>query len=111
MKNTYSPKEFGALISRTTHTLQRWDCEGILRAHRSVTNRRYYTHDQYLQVIGQKNKEKRGIVYCRVSSIGQKKDLLTQRKAVETFCLNAGKAIDEKLEDIGSGKKELLKAK
>jgi putative resolvase len=38
-----------------------------------------------------------------VSSAGQKKDLCSQRNAVEAFCLAAGKAIDQKFEDIGSG--------
>ena len=59
MKHTYSPKSFGLLIGRTTNSLQRWDRAGILIAHRSVTGRRYYTHDQYLQVIGQKTKERK----------------------------------------------------
>jgi predicted site-specific integrase-resolvase len=103
MKHTYSPKEFGALIGRTTKTLQRWDRTGILKAHRSITHRRYYTHDQYVEIIGQKSKKQKRITYCRVSSIGQKKDLLSQKKAVEAFCLASGKSIDEKFEDIGSG--------
>ena len=103
MKHTYSPREFGALVGKTTKTLQRWDREGILTAHRTLTNRRYYVHDQYLKIVGQKAKNRISIVYCRVSSANQKKDLISQKKAVETFCLAAGKAIDEKLEDIGSG--------
>lgn len=45
MKSIYSPKQFGSLIGRTTKTLQKWDRDGILKAHRSITNRRYYTHD------------------------------------------------------------------
>ena len=103
MKNTYSPREFGSLIGRTTKTLQRWDRKGILKAHRSVTKRRYYTHDQYAQVTGQKAKKRQLVTYCRVSSASQKKDLVSQKIAVESFCLAAGKIIDEKLEDIGSG--------
>lgn len=103
MKNTYSPKQFGSLIGRTTKTLQKWDRDGLLKAHRSITDRRYYTHDQYLQVIGRKVGDKKLITYCRVSSAGQKNDLISQRKAVEAFCLAAGKEIHEKLEDIGSG--------
>ncbi|MGO9952998.1 MAG: IS607 family transposase, partial [Dissulfurispiraceae bacterium] len=35
MKNTYSPKEFGALIGRSVITLQRWDREGIMKAGRT----------------------------------------------------------------------------
>lgn len=103
MKNTYSPKEFGKLIGRATITLQKWDRKGILHAYRTPTNRRYYTHEQYLQVIGQKAKEKRVISYCRVSSSGQKKDLNSQKAAVEQFCISAGMAVAEKMEDIGSG--------
>jgi putative resolvase len=103
MKNTYSPAKFGLLVGKTTKTLQRWDRKGILKAHRSITQRRYYTHDQYLQVTGQKTKKRLLITYCRVSSASQKKDLISQKNAVESFCLAAGKIIDEKLEDIGSG--------
>lgn len=103
MKHTYSPREFGSLIGRTTNTLQRWDRAGLLKAHRSMTNRRYYTHEQYLEVVGQKSREHKLVTYCRVSSAGQKKDLMSQKKAVENFCMTLGKAIDEKFEDIGSG--------
>jgi predicted site-specific integrase-resolvase len=103
MKSTYSPKQFGSLINRTTKTLQRWDRDGILKAHRSLTNRRYYTHDQYLETIGRKAILKKLVSYCRVSSAGQKNDLNSQRKAVESFCFAKGKEIHEKLEDIGSG--------
>jgi putative resolvase len=103
MKDTYSPKEFGSLIGRATKTLQRWDRQGILKSHRSITQRRYYTHDQYIQVTGQKTQKRQRITYCRVSSAAQKKDLISQKTAVESFCLAAGKAVDKKFEDIGSG--------
>ena len=96
MKNTYSPAKFGLLVGKTTKTLQRWDRKGILKAHRSITQRRYYTHDQYLQVTGQKTKKRQLITYCRVSSASQKKDLISQKNAVESFCLAAGKIIDDK---------------
>ena len=103
MDKTYAPREFGKLIGRTTQTLQRWDRLGILKAHRTPTDRRYYTHDQYLQIIGQKAKEQKIIVYCRVSSAGQKGDLESQKKAVEQFCIAAGKPVALWLQDIGSG--------
>lgn len=48
----YAPREFGKLIGRSVATLQRWDRAGILKAYRSPTNRRYYTHSQYLQYRG-----------------------------------------------------------
>ncbi len=103
MKNTYSPREFGALIGRSVITLQRWDREGIMKAGRTPTDRRYYTHEQYLQYIGQKAVEKKIATYCRVSSSGQKMDLTSQRQAVEQFCISSGRAVAERLEDVGSG--------
>src|SRR3990167_4995735 len=84
MKNTYSPREFGALIGRTTKTLQRWDRESVLKAHRSVTNRRYYLHSQYLELIGQKTKDRKNIVYCRVSSAS---DLVYRHVLKSVSCL------------------------
>ena len=105
MLNTYSPKEFGRLIGRTTNTLQKWDREGKLKAHRSpTTNRRYYTHDQYLQYRGLVAQEQGlTIVYTRVSGIAQKPDLVNQVKALETYCQQQAITVDEWLSDIGSG--------
>ena len=103
MIRTYRPHEFAKLISRTTQTLQRWDRVGILKAHRTPTNRRYYTHDQYLQVTGQKVVERQIVVYYRVSSTAQKADLASQKAALEQFCIAAGKPVGLWLQDVGSG--------
>jgi putative resolvase len=101
--NTYRPNEFAKLIAKTTSTLQRWDRDGILKAHRSPTNRRFYTHDQLSEILGVKADKRMAISYCRVSSSGQKDDLLTQQKAVADFCTAAGIAIDEAITEIGGG--------
>jgi predicted site-specific integrase-resolvase len=83
--------------------LQKWDREGKLKAFRTPTDRRYYVHDQYLSYIGHKAIVKKIVTYCRVSSSGQKKDLQSQKAAVEQFCIANGKAIAFNLEDVGSG--------
>ncbi|GCE15243.1 IS607 family transposase [Tengunoibacter tsumagoiensis] len=105
MDNTYSPKQFGKLIGRTTNTLQKWDREGKLKAHRSpTTNRRYYTHDQYLAYRGLIAPEQGlTIVYSRVSGIAQKPDLANQVEALETYCAQHSLVVDEWMSDIGSG--------
>jgi len=74
--NTYRLNEFAKLIAKTTNTLQRWDREGILKAHRTPTNRRFYTHDQLSQILGVKENKRIAISYCRVSSHNQKDDLI-----------------------------------
>jgi putative resolvase len=104
MEHTYSPQEFGKLIGRTTNTLQKWDRRGILKAHRSPTNRRYYTHDQYLVYRGLVAQEQGlTIVYTRVSGVAQKPDLANQMKALEAYCQQHTITVDEWLSDIGSG--------
>jgi putative resolvase len=104
MKTTYSPKEFGQLIGKSVETLQKWDRKGILSAHRSPTNRRYYTHDQYLEYRGLKAKAQgKTVVYARVSSPSQKPDLVNQVKALEVYCRDHQIKVDEWMQDIGSG--------
>jgi Predicted transcriptional regulators len=58
----YKPKDFARLIGVSVKTLQRWDNEGILPASRTPTNRRYYTHEQYL--IHMKGNIKKRKVVC-----------------------------------------------
>ena len=103
MRNVYSPREFGRMVGRAVVTLQRWDRKGIFKANRTPTGRRYYTQEQYLQFVGQKVVPKKIASYCRVSSGGQRTDLLSQKKAVEQFCLATGRVVEEKMEEIGSG--------
>ena len=104
MENTYSPKQFGALIGKSVLTLQRWDKAGILPAQRTPTNRRYYTHDQYLEYRGLKAKGAgTTIVYARVSSASQKPDLQHQVAALRDYCQRQNVKVDEWIEEIGSG--------
>lgn len=53
LNNTnYKPKDFAELLGISVKTLQRWDREGILKANRTPTDRRYYTCEQYLKFKG-----------------------------------------------------------
>ncbi|GCE29750.1 hypothetical protein KDA_52340 [Dictyobacter alpinus] len=74
-------------------------------AHRTpTTNRRYYTHDQYLEYRGLKAVEQgKTIGYARVSGVAQKPDLKNQVKALEVYCQTHSIPIDEWIQDIGSG--------
>ena len=48
----YKPKDFAELLNISVKILQRWYREEILVAKRTLTNRRYYTCDQYLEYRG-----------------------------------------------------------
>jgi putative resolvase len=103
MEHTYSPKNFSKLVGVSVFTLQRWDRNGTLTAHRTPTNRRYYTHDQYLRYRGLiSNEQGKTIAYARVSSPSQKKDLLMQKDALRAYCLEHSIKVDQWIEDIGS---------
>ena len=70
----YKPKDFAELLGVSVKTLQRWDREGILKANRTPTDRRYYTYDQYLQFkgINIENDNRQIVIYARVSTRNQK---------------------------------------
>ena len=104
MKN-YKPKDFAELVGVSVKTLQRWDREGILKAYRTPTERRYYTHAQYLSFMGAGAKNDQGevVIYARVSTRNQKDDLQKQVDFLRTFCNARGMIVDNCIEDFGSG--------
>ena len=101
----YKPKEFAELLGVSVKTLQRWDREGILKANRTPTDRRYYTYAQYLQFKGiQTEQDRRDVViYARVSTRNQKDDLQNQVKFLKQFCNAKGMIVNQCMEEFGSG--------
>lgn len=101
----YKPKDFAELLGVSVKTLQRWDRNGILKAYRTPTDRRYYTYDQYLQFKGIQNEEDKRdiIIYARVSTRNQKDDLKNQVEFLRQFCNAKGIIVNQCIEDFGSG--------
>lgn len=93
------------LLGVSVKTLQRWDRNGILKANRTPTDRRYYTYEQYLQFKGiQTDNDIRDIViYARVSTRNQKDDLHNQVEFLKQFCNAKGIIVNQCIEDFGSG--------
>ena len=101
----YKPKDFAELLGISVRTLQRWGNEGILKANRTPTNRRYYTYQQYLNFKGQTTKEdiRDIVIYARVSTRNQKDDLINQVDFLKQYCNAKGMIVDQCIEDFGSG--------
>ena len=101
----YKPKDFAELLGVSVKTLQRWDRDGILKANRTPTDRRYYTYDQYLQFKGiqTENDIRDTVIYARVSTRNQKDDLQNQVKFLKQFCNAKGIIVNQCVEDFGSG--------
>lgn len=103
--SNYKPKDFAQLIGVSVKTLQRWDREGILKAYRTPTDRRYYTYAQYLQFKGAEPKQdsRKAVIYARVSTKNQKDDLKNQVAFLRQYANARGLIVDECIEDYGSG--------
>lgn len=100
----YKPKDFAEMIGVSVKTLQRWDNQGKLKARRTPTNRRYYTHQQYVDYLGETTtKQGKTIIYTRVSTSNQKDDMKNQIEYLKEYANAKGMIVDEIFEDIGSG--------
>jgi putative resolvase len=105
MSHIYRVKEFAQRIGKSPDTLRRWDKAGKLPARRSAGGHRYYDESDVRKALGIEIplSDKKTIVYCRVSSRSQLPDLKSQVESMRTFCLGAGEAVDQWLEEIGGG--------
>ena len=101
----YKPKDFAELLGVSVKTLQRWDRDGIWKANRTPTDRRYYTYNQYLQFKGIQTKNDRRdiVIYARVSTRNQKDDLQKQVDFLKQFCNAKGMIVNQCIEEFGSG--------
>lgn len=101
----YKINEFAKRVGRTTTTVRRWDESGVLPAKRTAGGQRYYDESDLRKAlrIELPDVEKKILVYCRVASKGQADDLRSQVQAMQTFCLGAGLAVDEWIEETGGG--------
>lgn len=98
------PKEMAKRLNVTVQTLQNWDKKGTLKAHRTPTNRRFYTEDQYAQYIGQTtNTDRLNVAYARVSTYNQKDDLKNQLAFIRQYANAKGIILNQEITDIGSG--------
>lgn len=104
VKSMVRLNEMAKRLGVSVKTLQRWDKDGTLVAHRTPKNRRYYTEEQYLDYIGNCDlKKRKHIVYARVSNSKQKDDLKNQEEFLRTYINAKGIIPDDFLSDIGSG--------
>lgn len=98
------PKEMAKRLNVTVQTLQNWDKKGTLKAHRTPTNRRFYTEDQYTKFVGQTTNDNRlNVAYARVSTYNQKDDLQDQLAFIRQYANAKGIILNQEITDIGSG--------
>ena len=81
----YEPKALAELLGVSVKTLQRWDRDGVLKVHRTPTDRRYYTYDQYLQFKGIEGTSdtRETVIYAHVSTRNQNEVLSPNEELVQ----------------------------
>ena len=104
MDKYYSISEFAKRVNVSASTLRRWDSSGEFPAKKRSSGHRYYDESDVRKLLNLTPEELRKVVvYCRVSSHGQKNDLRSQVEAMEKYCLASGIAVDEWVQEIGGG--------
>lgn len=90
------------LLRVTRPTLCRYVKNGLIKVSRLPSGLYDYDEESVYKFLN-KDVERKCVIYCRVSTSKQKKDLENQRKNVETYCLKNGIKISDVYSDIGSG--------
>ena len=104
MSKIYTISQFAKRVNVSTCTLRRWDKNKKLIAKRHQSGHRYYDESDVRELLNLTPLDERQvIVYCRVSSYGQKDDLNSQVKAMNVYCAAKGIAIDNLIKEMGGG--------
>lgn len=104
-KDILKPNELAKLLNVSVKTLQRWDNDGILKAYRTPTDRRYYTQEQYLEFIKNTRQEKDGntVIYARVFRNRITDGLKKQVEFLQRYAKEEDIIVDDVYEEVGSG--------
>jgi len=91
-------------LNVTRVTLYNWKNKGVLEFVKSNTGRNFVTNETYNKLLGiQDKKEEKVVIYSRVSSTVNKKNLEEQSKRLYNYCLAKGYKIHKNIKEFGSG--------
>ena len=100
------PKEVCRLLGVSYVTLRRWIKEGKIRAIRTLGGKYRIPESEVKRLLsGIESREVRAIIYARVSSSDQRKDLERQIQYLTQYCSAKGYRVVDVLSDEASGLK------
>ena len=91
-----------SILRVTRPTLARYVKEGKINATELPTGRYDYNEESIYKFLN-KNVQRKTVLYCRVSTAKQKKDLMNQEELLKQFCFSNGLTINAIYKDIASG--------
>ena len=95
-------KEVLKLLKITRPTLSKYVKEGKINVKQCVNGQYIYNKDDVYNLLLKEN-DRQDVIYARVSSSNQKKDLENQLDTLRQFCSYNGIIIDQEYKDICSG--------
>ena len=90
------------ILQITRPTLQKYRKRGYLKATQMPNGQFDYDEDS-VYLLKNKNKPRATVIYGRVSTYKQRRDLTNQMQDLANFCKRRGYAIDYRYQDIASG--------
>lgn len=95
-------KDVLRLLNVTRQTLSKYIKSGKIRAELQH-NRQFDYNEEDVFALANKGKQRYNVIYARVSTSNQRKDLENQIKLLEGFCAKSGTVIDDIYSEIASG--------
>jgi putative resolvase len=85
----YRIGEFAQRMGRCPSTVRRWKSKGRIVARRTASGQRYFIDTDVRRVLQPSFEEsaRKTVMYCQVSSPGQKDDLASQMEAMELLAI------------------------
>jgi len=102
----FRPKEACRLLGVSYVTLRRWIKEGKIKAVQTLGGKYRIPESEVKRLLsGIETREVRAIIYARVSSSDQRKDLKRQIEYLTQYCTAKGYKVVDILSDVASGLK------
>ena len=104
--NYVSACEAKKLLHINGTTLKVWKDKGIIK-YKKFTNKKYiYDVDSVNIDSDESSKQRKHVIYARVSNTKQAQDLNTQIEMIKSYCISNGITIDAIYKEIASGMNE-----
>jgi predicted site-specific integrase-resolvase len=95
-------KEVLKILRISRQTLCNYHKKGLIGAVTLPNKKFSYDEEDVFKLIN-KSVSRSNVLYCRVSTNKQKKDLENQEELLKTFCIKNGVVVNDSYKDVGSG--------
>ncbi|WP_048146551.1 IS607 family transposase [Pyrococcus abyssi] len=104
MERLLTPRQVAEILGVSFITIKRWIYSGKIRAVKLPTGKWRIPESEVKRILGEKPPEEtRAVIYARVSSSDQRKDLERQVEYLLNYCTAKGYKLVDTITDIASG--------